>query len=497
MQDGEEKWVNLGQFPNTDIRLGIFYWDRVRGWQLGREVDIGKEQVEDLSPAEEADGYAIENHRHTGSRARLETITGQNRLCDGSVAFRVLYCEDERYAPDSRTFVLRETRRSNVDFTVSIELNNCKETVVIVPASELTNQDLRFQLFDYDGQGGWDAYNPSYDIRTTRVDEVCPSHLDIPDADVAHVVTRRSLRATKDSGARQVQTLRSSLSAGGLGASARLMLPAAASIQVSIDPLQLGAEAAQAAAAVTSPGQGDLAQLMALRVGAQDSMRAALETTDPVLSSQVMLFVNLDAEERQLGLAVFPGHLEQDVVHALSEYTSNGGLASDLGLSRASVAAGRSSSGSGGNEGALVLVQESELTVDRAGAEAGSSASGAGNASPGARNDNSGAGTGGAPTSDGSSSGAAAPSSIELLTTSPALVAVVAGSVVVALAAMIVAALLVVRTPGRTTSPANPAAVRASEAGVLEEGSSLRSIARPLRGGNAEIGATDEEKEKE
>lgn len=106
LQDGEEKWLNLGQFPDQDVRFGLFYWDRVRGWVRGNEINIGRSTVEHFEAAQIAGGYPIENYRYTGYRARLETITGQNRLCDGSVGLRVVYCEDEARAPVSRTFVL-------------------------------------------------------------------------------------------------------------------------------------------------------------------------------------------------------------------------------------------------------------------------------------------------------------------------------------------------------------------------------------------------------
>lgn len=163
---------------------------------------------------------------------------------------------------------------------------------MIVPATELpSSQDVRFQLFDSDGEGGWDSFGARVDVRTGVEAGVCPAQLDLPtDSGEGR---RRALRNGGTDGDSGLLHGRG----GGVGASTRLLLPPAATITAEIDPLLLGAEAAAAASSVTNGTGGDTPQLEAVRVAAQSLLRSELAESDPDLHEAVSLFVNLDADE--------------------------------------------------------------------------------------------------------------------------------------------------------------------------------------------------------
>lgn len=290
LEDGEEKWVNLGQFPQRTLEFELLHYDASKGWLSSSKVTISTARVEEYPPAQQLTGYPIPNARHTGSSPRFETITGYDRLCDGSVAYRIFYCEDEHIAPLSRTFVIKEDRRSNVDFAVAVEVPNCHETVVVVPADEIpSNQDLIFRLYTPDGQGGYSLIRRVRPLLSRRTIEagVCPGDLSPPATDGDG---RRALRATGMATGSSIRTSASGIS--GIGVSTRIVLPSLGGV----DPSALGAEASSAArAAVDASGDATDGQMEAVRVGAQAALRALLQSEDPALAAQVRLFVNADA----------------------------------------------------------------------------------------------------------------------------------------------------------------------------------------------------------
>ena len=165
LHNGERKLLNLGQFPNTDIRFGLFFENREgRGdWRQGHTIDVGTQRVETFQQALPL-GPSTNTTRRTGLRGRIEGVYGERRAPGCSVHVRVRYWDEHRCDEDQReTFLVREVRRSNIQFARTVTLQNGQ--AMDLDLGTFSNTDLRFALFHEYPAGHWRVSN-EIDIRT-------------------------------------------------------------------------------------------------------------------------------------------------------------------------------------------------------------------------------------------------------------------------------------------------------------------------------------------
>lgn len=150
LQNGQSVDLDLGQFPNQDLRFTLFHELPAAHWQQSDEIDIGTACVDlfdDADGSDDADeikGSSARYDASTGTRGRIATVWGNKRagtqsglttidavsgterpVASGDVIVKVAF--NHRPGAPPKRFLIQETRRSNVKFSKAVTLQDGEE----------------------------------------------------------------------------------------------------------------------------------------------------------------------------------------------------------------------------------------------------------------------------------------------------------------------------------------------------------------------------------
>lgn len=163
---GSVSRLNLGLFPDQDIRLTLYYPDGSGGWQRLDQVDVSRQCAPTFEPLNVVS--TVSTDQVTPRGGRLASVLGRLRDSNGDVLLQVDYYVPGGPATDR--FVIRETRRSNIPFAKEITIDNGQRAVVNL--GQFPGQDMRFGLFHerFEGRGDW-KQGPTVDIGTQQLEQ--------------------------------------------------------------------------------------------------------------------------------------------------------------------------------------------------------------------------------------------------------------------------------------------------------------------------------------